>query len=129
MIQQKAKNPESQHCIIFISSVSVRVSSPSRAEYCISKAALSHTARIYAHRLAEYGIQVYEIQPGIIKTDMTAAVEKKYDSLIEQGLIPQKRWGHPEDVARAVLALTKGYFSYSTGLQIEVSGGMNIQRL
>ena len=129
MIQQLKRDANYKGSIIFISSISAYISSPSRAEYCISKAALSHMARIYAHRLAEYGINVYEVRPGIIKTDMTAGVREKYNKLIKEGLIPQNRWGHPEDVAQAVVALAKGYFPYSTGMQIEVSGGMNISRL
>ena len=117
------------YCIIFISSISAYVSSPSRAEYCVSKAAISHMARMFAHRLAEFGIDVYEIQPGIIKTDMTRPVTDKYNKLIKNGFIPQNRWGNPEDVAKAVAALAKGYFAYSTGMRVEVSGGMNINRL
>jgi NAD(P)-dependent dehydrogenase (short-subunit alcohol dehydrogenase family) len=120
---------EIKPCIIFISSISAYVSSPSRAEYCISKAALSQTARLYADRLAEYGINVYEIQPGIIQTDMTEPVTKKYDKLIADGLVPQKRWGYPEDIGKAVVALANGSFEYSTGLVLEISGGMNISRL
>jgi NAD(P)-dependent dehydrogenase (short-subunit alcohol dehydrogenase family) len=115
--------------MIFISSISAEVSSPSRTEYCISKAAISQAARIFADRLTEYEINVYEIRPGIIKTDMTAPVQRKYDKLIAGGLIPQKRWGFPEDVGKAVVVLAKGYFDYSTGLVLEVSGGMNIRRL
>jgi len=115
--------------IIFITSVSAYMSSPSRAEYCLSKAALSMAAAIFADRLSEYGINVYEVRPGIIKTEMTAAVQDKYDRLIEDGLIPQGRWGLPEDVGKAVVALVSGGFEYSTGTVIEVSGGMNIRRL
>jgi NAD(P)-dependent dehydrogenase (short-subunit alcohol dehydrogenase family) len=115
--------------IIFITSVSAYMSSPSRAEYCISKAGLSLAARIFADRLSEYGINVYEVRPGIIKTDMTAPVETECDKLIGEGLIPQRRWGLPEDVGRAVAALAGGSFQYSTGMVIEVSGGMNIPRL
>jgi len=115
--------------IIFITSVSAYISSPSRAEYCLSKAALSMAAAIFADRLSEYGINVYEVRPGIIKTEMTAAVQDKYDRLIEDGLIPQGRWGLPEDVGKAVVALVSGGFEYSTGTVIEVSGGMNIRRL
>jgi NAD(P)-dependent dehydrogenase (short-subunit alcohol dehydrogenase family) len=129
MIHQVGKDPTEKPCIIFISSISVYVSSPSRSEYCISKAAMSMAARIFADRLAEYGINVYEVRPGIIQTDMTAPVKEKYDKLIAEGFIPQKRWGHPEDVARAVAALARGDFGYSTGLVVEVSGGMNIQHL
>jgi len=129
MIKQVMENPAKKPCIIFISSISAYFSSPSRAEYCISKAAVSQAARIFADRLSEYGINVYEVRPGIIKTEMTAPVREKYDRLIAEGLVPQKRWGFPEDVAQAVVALAKGYFGYSTGLVIEVSGGMNIQHL
>jgi NAD(P)-dependent dehydrogenase (short-subunit alcohol dehydrogenase family) len=123
------KDYEIKPCIIFISSISAYVSSPSRPEYCISKAALSQTARLYADRLAEFGINVYELQPGIIKTDMTGSVTEKYDKLIADGLIPQKRWGYPEDIGRAVVTLANGSFGYSTGLVLEISGGMNIKRL
>ena len=115
--------------IIFITSISAYISSPSRAEYCVSKAALSIAATVFSDRLAEYGINVYEVRPGIIKTDMTAAVQQKYDRLIEGGLIPQGRWGTPEDVGKAVVALVSGAFDYSTGAVIEVSGGMNIRHL
>lgn len=129
MKEQVRRNPVLKPCIIFISSISAEVSSPSRAEYCISKAAISQAARIFADRLADYGINVYEVRPGIIKTDMTAPIREKYDKLIEEGLVPQKRWGFPEDVGKAVAALAKGYFGYSTGLIVEISGGMNIRRL
>lgn len=129
MIKQIQKDPEQKSCIIFITSISAHVSSPSRAEYCVSKAALSMTARIFADRLAEFGINVHEVRPGIIRTAMTAAVREKYDELISEGLIPQKRWGFPGDVARAVASLARGDFSYSTGLVVEVSGGMNIRHL
>ncbi len=129
MIKQVEEDPEKKSCIIFISSISAYVSSPSRAEYCISKAALSMTARVFADRLAEHGINVYEVRPGIIKTDMTAPVREKYDKLITEGLVPQKRWGFPEDVARAVASLARGDFAYSTGLVVEVSGGLNIRHL
>ncbi|HEY3138485.1 MAG TPA: 3-ketoacyl-ACP reductase [Blastocatellia bacterium] len=125
MIEQSEAKPK----IVFITSVSAYMSSPSRAEYCISKSGLSMAAAIFADRLAEYGINVYEVRPGIVKTDMTAPVQDKYDRLIEEGLIPQRRWGLPEDVGKAVAALVSGGFEYSTGTVIEVSGGMNIRRL
>lgn len=115
--------------IVFITSISAYVSSASRAEYCMSKAALSMAARVFADRLARHGIRVFEVRPGIIQTDMTAPVKEKYDKLISEGLVPQGRWGLPEDVGRAVVALVTGYFDYSTGLTVEVSGGMNIPRL
>lgn len=129
MLHQVRKNPTARPAIVFITSISATVSSPSRAEYCLSKAALSQAATLYADRLAECGINVYEIRPGIIQTEMTAPVRRKYDRLIAHGLVPQKRWGFPEDVGRAVAALAKGYLSFSTGIVIEVSGGMNIRRL
>jgi 3-oxoacyl-[acyl-carrier protein] reductase len=129
LIKQVKENPELSPSIIFISSISASVSSPSRAEYCISKAALSQAATLFADKLAEYRINVYEIRPGIIRTEMTAPVKEKYDQLIADGLVPQRRWGFPEDVGKAVAALAKGYFPYSTGLVIEVSGGMNIRSL
>jgi 3-oxoacyl-[acyl-carrier protein] reductase len=129
MIQQVKESPGPKPAIIFITSISASVSSPSRAEYCISKAAMSMTAALFADRLAEFGINVYELRPGIIQTDMTAPVREKYDKLIAEGLVPQRRWGYPEDVGKAVVALAKGFFPFSTGLILEVSGGMNIRRL
>lgn len=129
MIKQFEEDKERKCAVVFISSISASVSSPSRAEYCISKAALSMAAKIFADRLAEYGINVYEVRPGIIQTDMTAPVKEKYDKLIDEGLIPQKRWGFPKDVARAVASLARGDFAYSTGLVVEISGGMNISHL
>jgi 3-oxoacyl-[acyl-carrier protein] reductase len=129
MIDQVNAKAAARPKIVFITSVSAYMSSPSRAEYCISKSGLSMAAAIFADRLSEYGINVYEVQPGIIKTDMTAPVEDKYNRLIEEGLIPQRRWGFPEDVGKAVVALVSGGFEYSTGTVIEVSGGMNIRRL
>ena len=129
MSKQVEKKADSKPTIVFISSISAFVSSPSRAEYCLSKATVSMSAKIFADRLSEYGINVYEIRPGIIQTDMTAVVKEKYDKLIAEGLVPQKRWGFPEDIGKAVVGLVDGYFDYSTGLIVEVSGGMNIQRL
>ena len=129
MIQQVKESPGPRPSIVFITSISAVVSSPARAEYCISKAALSMTAALFADRLADFGVNVYEIRPGLVQTDMTAPVRDKYDKLIAEGLVPQKRWGYPEDVGKAVAALAKGFFPFSTGLVIEVSGGMNIRRL
>jgi len=129
MLLQMKVRAQPRPCIIFITSISAEVSSPARAEYCISKAALSMTARIFADRLGGDGINVYEIRPGIIRTDMTAQVREKYDRLIGDGLVPQRRWGFPQDVGRAVAALARGDFSYATGLILELSGGMNIRHL
>jgi NAD(P)-dependent dehydrogenase (short-subunit alcohol dehydrogenase family) len=116
-------------CIIFITSISASASSPERAEYCISKAGLSMAAQVFADRLAGTGIPVYEIRPGVIYTDMTAGVKENYDKKIASGLIPEGRWGYPDDVARAVVTLAVGDIPYSTGAIIEISGGMNIRHL
>lgn len=115
--------------IIFVTSISAYTASPNRAEYCISKAGLSMTAQCFAVRLAEHGINVYEIRPGIIQTDMTSGVKDKYDGLIGQGLLLQKRWGTPEDIGKAVVGLADGYFDYATGAAIEVGGGFGVMRL
>ncbi|MBO7404752.1 MAG: SDR family oxidoreductase, partial [Clostridia bacterium] len=115
--------------VVFITSISATVSSVNRGEYCISKAGLSMAATLYADRLAEYGIRVYEVRPGIIATDMTAGVREKYDRLIAEGLCPIPRIGQPEDVGRTVLALADGALGYTTGQVIGVDGGMTIQKL
>ena len=119
------KNP----AIINMGSISTYTSSPHRAEYCISKAGLGMMTSLFADRLAEYGINVYELRPGIIATDMTSVVKEKYDRLIGEGLTPIRRWGQPEDVARAVLALVEGYFPFSTGEVLNVDGGFHLRRL
>jgi 3-oxoacyl-[acyl-carrier protein] reductase len=116
-------------CVVFITSVSAVASSPERAEYCVSKAGLSMAAQVYADRLAGTGIGVYEIRPGVIYTDMTAGVKEKYDQKIAAGLIPEGRWGQPEDIAKAVAALAGGEIPYATGAVIEISGGMHIRHL
>jgi NAD(P)-dependent dehydrogenase (short-subunit alcohol dehydrogenase family) len=115
--------------IIFITSISSNTASPNRAEYCISKAGLSMAAQTFAVRLAEFGINVYDIRPSIIATDMTAPVSEKYDKLISEGLLLQKRWGTPEDVGKAVASIAGGHFPYSTGAVIEVGGGFSVLRL
>ena len=129
MIGQVVEGGGPAPAIVFITSVSAVASSPSRAEYCIAKAGLGMAAAVFADRLAAHGIRVYEVRPGIIRTDMTAAVAAQYDELIAGGLVPQLRWGTPEDVGKAVAALVGGGFDYSTGAVIEVSGGMNLRRL
>ena len=129
MVEQVAQGRATRPAIVFITSISVDTSSPTRAEYCVSKAGLSQLTQVCAHRLAEHGIGVYEVRPGLTVTDMTAPVREKYNALIANGLVPQGRWGQPEDVARAVAALARGDFAYSTGGVFEVSGGMNIKRL
>lgn len=115
--------------IVNISSMSAYTSSTSRGEYCISKAGVSMVTKLFADRLAEYGIPVNEIRPGIIATGMTSTVKGKYDALIEGGLLPIKRWGQPDDIACAVWALSNGSLPYVTGQSIDVDGGFHIQRL
>lgn len=129
MIKQVKAGADYIPRIIFISSISSRIVSISRAEYCVSKAGLSMTAQCFAVALAEYGINVYDLQPGLTYTDMTSAVREKYDKLIEEGLLLTKRWGTPEDVGKAVVSLAEGYFDYSTGAVIEIGGGLSIPRL
>ena len=129
MIDQKKRNADFNAAIINIGSVSATVASVSRGEYCMSKAAVAMATLLWAVRLAEFGIPVYEIRPGIIKSDMTAAVTAKYDKLIAEGLTLQPRWGFPEDVGKAVASLLRGDFPYSTGQVINVGGGMDIGRL
>jgi 3-oxoacyl-[acyl-carrier protein] reductase len=115
--------------IIFISSMSATVVSTNRGEYCVSKAGLSMASQLWAARLAQEEISVFEVRPGIIRTDMTAGVTEKYDRLIGQGLTLQKRWGTPADVGRAVAMLARGDLPYSTGQVILVDGGLTVQRL
>jgi NAD(P)-dependent dehydrogenase (short-subunit alcohol dehydrogenase family) len=115
--------------IINIGSMSAYTASVNRGEYCISKAGVGMMTALFAERLAEFGILVYEVRPGIINTDMTSAVKGRYDALIADGLTPLKRWGEPEDVARAVLAIVEGYLPFSTGEVINVDGGFHLRRL
>ena len=115
--------------IVNISSISAYTSSTQRAEYCISKAAISMVTLLYADRLAAEGINVYEVRPGVINTEMTAVVKDKYDALIDGGLTPIKRWGQPEDVANAVSVVCSGMLRFSTGEAINVDGGFHIRRL
>lgn len=123
MIQQDRKAGRVQGIIINLSSISAWVSSTNRAEYCVSKAGISMLTKLYADRLAKEGILVYEIQPGVIRTDMTRCVTEKYDQLFAQGQFPLARWGTPEDVAKAVSVLASGKLSYTTGQVIHVDGG------
>lgn len=133
LTQLAAKNMiENKTCgrIVNISSMSAYTSSVNRPQYCISKAGVSMITKLYADKLAEYGIGVYEIRPGIIKTDMTKTVEGKYDRLInDEGILPIKRWGYPEDIAKAVDAIASGALPYSTGEVINVDGGFHLRRL
>ena len=129
MIEQKSSDKNFLGSIINVSSVSATVASVNRGEYCISKAGISMTTQLFAIRLGEFDIPVYEVRPGIINTDMTSGVKEKYDKLIEEGLCVQKRWGQPEDVGKAVAALAKGDMMYSTGQVIMVDGGLTLPRL
>lgn len=115
--------------IINISSVSAYAAGPNRGDYCVSKAGLSMATQLYAVRLAEYGINVYEIRPGVVPTDMSAAVREKYNRMIADGLTPIARWGTPEDVGRAVVAIAKDHFPFSTGEVINVDGGFHLRKL
>ena len=125
------QQPKTSHAraIVFVTSVSAELASPHRGEYCVSKAGLSMTAKLFAARLAAERIPVYEVRPGVIATDMTAGVKEVYDKRIAEGLIPEGRWGQPDDVGRAVAALVRGDIVYSTGTVIHVDGGLSIPRL
>jgi 3-oxoacyl-[acyl-carrier protein] reductase len=115
--------------IVFITSISSYAASTNRAEYCISKAGLSMSVALYAQRLAAHNVQVFEIRPGIVRTDMIAAVEKAYEEKIAAGLLPQRRMGEGQDVARAVRAIADGLLDYSTGQVIDVDGGFHLRTL
>jgi len=129
MIAHPGDAPDAWRCIVNISSCSAYAASPSRGEYCLSKAGVSMATKLWAARLAEHGIGVYEIRPGIIATDMTAAVKDKYDKLIGEGLTPIRRWGTGEDVAAAVAACARGELKFSTGEVINVDGGFHLRTL
>jgi len=130
MIEQQSAGIDGYSpAIVNITSVSAYAASPERGDYCISKAGLSMMTKLFAVRLADDGIRVYEIRPGVISTDMTAAVKDKYDRLIDADLTPIKRWGTPEDVGRAVAAVATGMFPFSTGEVINVDGGFHLRRL
>ena len=129
MIEQKKMDVDFKGCIINISSVSATMVSLNRGEYCISKAGLGMVTQLFAVRLGEYDIPVYEVRPGIVHTDMTTGVREKYDKLIGEGLCVQKRWGEPGDVGKVVASLTKSDFMYSTGQVIMIDGGLTIPRL
>jgi 3-oxoacyl-[acyl-carrier protein] reductase len=129
MIEQKKTDETYQGCIINISSISATVASVNRGEYCLSKAGISMATKLFAVRLGEFDIPVYEIRPGIIETDMTSGVKEKYDKLIVEGLTVEKRWGKPEDIGKVVAALASGNVPYSTGQVIMVDGGLTLPRL
>lgn len=129
MIAQQSANADFEAAIINISSISATVVSTNRGEYCVGKAGMSMATQLFAVRLGEYRIPVYEVRPGIVATDMTAKVTEKYDKLIADGLCVLPRWGMPDDVGKTVAALATGNFPYTTGQVVMVDGGMNIPRL
>ena len=129
MIAQRQTDASFTGCIVNVGSISATVASPSRGEYCISKAGIAMATQLWAVRLGEEGIPVYEIRPGVIKTDMVKAVEGKYDKLIAEGLCVQPRWGMPDDIGKAVAMLTRGDMPYSTGQVLMIDGGLTLQRL
>jgi 3-oxoacyl-[acyl-carrier protein] reductase len=126
---RRQTDPAFAAAIVFITSVSAEMVSVNRGEYCVSKAGLSMAARLFAARLASHGIPVYEVRPGIIETDMTAGVKDAYDKRIAEGLVPERRWGTPDDVGRIVAALLRGDAPYATGSVINVDGGLSVPRL
>jgi NAD(P)-dependent dehydrogenase (short-subunit alcohol dehydrogenase family) len=128
-VARRRVDPTFAAAIVFITSVSAELASTNRGDYCVSKAGLSMAARLFAARLAADGVPVYEVRPGIIDTDMTAAVRDSYDARIADGLVPDRRWGTPEDVGRLVAALLRGDAPYATGSIINVDGGLSLPRL
>ena len=128
-IESKQKDKDFTAYIINISSISATVASVNRAEYCLSKAGIGMMTQLFAARLGEFGIPVYEVRPGVIKTDMTSGVTAKYDKLIAEGLNIQPRWGYPDDIGKAVASLAKGDFPFSTGNVFMVDGGLTVLRM
>jgi NAD(P)-dependent dehydrogenase (short-subunit alcohol dehydrogenase family) len=129
MIRLRAEGTVQRPKIINISSVSAYATSTNRGDYCVAKAGMTMMTMLFADRLAEHGIQVFEIRPGVIETDMTAPVKEKYDRLFSEGITPLRRWGQPADVAKIVAAIAQDYLPYSTGEIINVDGGFHMRRL
>ena len=129
MVEQFEVDSSHKAKIINISSVSAHAVSSNRGDYCVAKAGLGMVTRLFAARLAEYGINVYEVCPGVIASDMTAPVREKYDQLIADGMAPIRRWGEPSDVGKAVSALVHDYFPFTTGEVFNVDGGFNVRKL
>lgn len=125
----RPREPDRRRAVVFVTSISAAYASVNRGEYCVSKAGLSMARELFAVRLAEAGIGVYEVRPGLMETDMTRAVKEKYDALIAGGLVPQGRWGSGADVGRAVAALVSGGFDFSQGTVVDVDGGFSLLRL
>ncbi len=129
MLASRNSDPDFTAVIINVGSISATVASINRGEYCIAKTGIGMMTQLFAVRLGAEGIPVYEVRPGVTKTDMTSAVTEKYDKLIEEGLCVQPRWGYPEDIGKAVSSLARGDFPYSTGQVIMVDGGLTVSRL
>ena len=129
MIWMKDQIAPYRPVIIFVTSVSSVLSSVNRTEYCVSKAGLSMATTVFADRLAKEGILVCEVRPGIVQTDMTIKVKDKYNKMINEGFVPQKRWGVPDDIGKAVASIARGDWDFSTGMVFEISGGLNIHKL
>jgi NAD(P)-dependent dehydrogenase (short-subunit alcohol dehydrogenase family) len=129
MIRQRRDRSDFRGVIVNVSSISANVASVNRGDYCISKAGVAMATQLWAARLAEFGIDVFEVRPGIIATDMTTGVKEKYDNLIANGLTLQKRWGEPADVGRCVAALARGEITYATGQVLTLDGGLSLRRL
>ena len=129
MAEQYKANKDFTGAIINVSSISATVASVNRGDYCISKAGIAMATQLWAARMAEFGVSVYEVRPGVIKTDMTSGVTDKYDKLIAEGLTVDPRWGTPEDVGRAVAVLARGELTYATGGVLMIDGGLTLPRL
>jgi len=129
LLRESDPLPGTPRAIVNVTSISAYTVSVNRGDYCVAKAGLAMMTRLYAARLAEYGINVYEIQPGIIATDMTGPVKEKYDKLFAEGITPIARWGEPSDIGRCVVAIAGGAFPYSTGQVFNVDGGFHLHRL
>jgi NAD(P)-dependent dehydrogenase (short-subunit alcohol dehydrogenase family) len=129
MIEQKKKDPGFRGKIVGVSSVSATVVSTNRGDYCISKAGVAMATQLWAARLAEFDLDVYEVRPGVIATDMTAGVKEQYDALLAGGLTLEPRWGQPADVGKVVAMLARGELPYSTGQVLTVDGGLTQRRL
>jgi NAD(P)-dependent dehydrogenase (short-subunit alcohol dehydrogenase family) len=129
MIEQKRADTTWRGCVVNISSVSAAVASTNRGDYCVSKAGVSMATQLWAARLGEFAIPVYEIRPGLIQTDMTEPVRAKYDKMIAEGLLLERRWGSPEDIGKAVAMLARGDLPYATGQVLNLDGGLTLPRL
>ncbi|MEM7682100.1 MAG: 3-ketoacyl-ACP reductase [Planctomycetota bacterium] len=129
LVERRKAQPESRCSVVFVGSISADIASINRGDYCLSKAGIGMAAKLFATRLGEHGIPVYEVRPGIIATDMTAGVQEKYEKLFADGLAIEHRWGTPEDVGKAVAALARGDFPYATGQHIMIDGGLSTPRL